>query len=407
LRRVFRLTLALRVRLLAVGIPSMVGVALIYWAAGSVSERTVLTTVILAAGLVPAAVNQAYAAVYGGWERIDRRALVVVGTSGLTAGLGLALLAAGLGVLGIALAGLISSLVTLPALARPVGFNLLGGAQTPRWRELRPLAVAALPLMLSSLLATAFIQIDVLILQPLQGTTVVGHYNAAYKFINALNVLPASIVLAAFPLMARTAGDAEALVAWFTRTWRVLATLAGLAVVFLFMFSQDLIETLLGPAYLPTSATALAILIWFLPLSFLNGTLQYVLISQDRQWWLTPAFLATTLFNVGLNLALVPQYGFQAAAATTIASEVVLLAALAWLLRRDRVLRHVLEPAVRPLAGALAFAAVAWALREAPWIAAGATGVAAYLLVLLLTGGLSPTALRTAGAALIQRARAD
>ncbi len=403
--RWFRASLALRVRLVAVSVPTMVLVAGIYRLTGTISDVTLATAGLLAAGLVPSAVNQAYASIYGGWERMDRRGLVVAGTSGLTVGLGLVFLGAGLGVLGIALAGLISSAVTFIALARPVGFELLRDGWRAGSEDLRGLARAALPLMLNSLLATAFVQLDILVLQPLQGTIVVGHYNAAYKFINALNVFPAAVVLAAFPLMARTAADPAMLADWFARTWRILITVGAGAVAFLFVFATDLIDALLGPDYLPTSATALAILIWFLPLSYLNGTLQYVLISQDRQWRLAPAFVTTTVFNLALNLALVPAFGFVAAAATTIASEAVLLVILAWLLRNDRINRRALEPAVRPVLAALAFGAIAWPLRDLGlyWVAAAVTAGAGYLAVLLVTRGIRISELREAGAAFTRR----
>ena len=104
----------------------MVGVAAAYRATGSVSDGALLTTAILAAGLVLAAINQAYAAVYAAWERLARRALVVVGTAAVTTGLGLLMLAAGLGVPGIALAGLASSVVAFVALARPMDLRCCG-----------------------------------------------------------------------------------------------------------------------------------------------------------------------------------------------------------------------------------------------------------------------------------------
>ncbi len=394
LQRIFRTALALRMRLLAVSMPVMVGIALIYWATGTIDGRALLTTGVLALGLPLAAVNQAYAAVYDAWERIDRRALVVAGTSALTVGLGLVLLAAGLGVVGIALAGLISSGVTLIALGRPVGFGLLRQSVGTQRDDLRQLVRHALPLMLNSLLATAFIQIDILILQALQGTAVVGHYNAAYKFLNAMNVLPAAVVLAAFPLMARAAGNPAELARWFTRAWRVLVTAAAGLVVLFFIFAEPWIDTLLGPEFLPETAIALAILIWFLPLSYLNGTLQYVVIASDRQAKLTPAFLVATLVNLGMNLALVPIWGFAAAAATTIGSEVVLLAGLGWILRKDRLLRRVLEPAARPVLAAGAAAAVALLLRDLVWIAAALAAMATYVVALIAIGGLRPSAIR-------------
>lgn len=396
LERIFRSALALRARLLAVSMPAMVGIALIYWAAGAIDGLALLTTAVLALGLPLTAVNQAYAAVYGAWERMDRRALVVAGTSTLTAGLGLLLLAVGLGVVGVALAGLISSGATLIAIGRPVGFRLLRRAWRVPRDDLRGLARDALPLMLNSLLATAFIQIDILILQPLQGTEIVGHYNAAFKFLNALNNLPSAIVLAAFPLMARASADPAELRRWFTRAWRILATAAAAAVLLLFVFADPVVETLLGSEYLPQTATALAILVWFLPLSYLNGTLQYVVIASDRQWRLTPVFLVATLINVGLNLALVPIWGFVAAAATTIGSEVVLLAGLGWILRRDRLLARVLEPGARPVVAAGVAAVAAVLLRDLSWIGAALAAMAAYVVVLFVIGGLRLGAIRDA-----------
>ena len=387
LRPLFGGGLVIRLRLVGLSIPLMVALALTYYATGSVSGVTVATAAVLAAGLVPTALGQAYASVYGAWERMDRRGLVAAGASALTVGLGLALLGSGAGVLGLAVAGTVSGLASWLVLARPVGFHLLraGGQGTD---QRRALLASGFPLMLNALLATAFVQLDILILQAMQGTAVVGHYNAAYKFINALNAIPAAVVLAAFPLMARAAADPEALGRWTARTWRVLISLAAPAGVLLFVHAEPLVATLLGDEFLPFTAEALAILIWFLPFSYLNGTLQYVVISLDRQWWLMPAFLVTTLFNVGTNLALVPMFGFHAAAATTIASEVVLLAMLAWVLRRDQVLQRLAEPAVRPALATGGLALAAWLLVDVPWILAALAGLLVYTAVLALSGGI-------------------
>ncbi len=398
-RRLFGAGLAIRLRLAAVGAPLMLGAALLYRAAGAVSTTTVIAVAVLAVGLFPSALGQAYASIYGAWERMDRRAYAAAGASALTVGLGLLLLGLGAGVAGLAAAGVASGAASALALARPVGFGLLRGARGARAPQ-RPLLAAGLPLMLNGLLATAFVQVDILILQPLQGAAVVGHYNAATKFINALNVVPAAVVLAAFPLMARAGRDPDVLGRWAARSWRVLFTLAAPAVIVLFTFAAPIVELLLDREFLPFTAQALAILVWFAPLSYLNGTLQYVVIALDRQWWLTPAFLTTTVFNVAANLALVPAFGFHAAAATTIASEVVLLAMLAWLLRGERVLRRLAEPTLRPALAAAAMVLALWLLRGLPWLAAAAAGLAVYAAALAAVGGLRRSAFGAHGGGL-------
>jgi O-antigen/teichoic acid export membrane protein len=89
-----------------------------------------------------------------------------------------------------------------------------------------------------------------------------------------------------------------------------------------------MIRMLGGEAFLPDSATALRILIWFLPLSYVNGVTQYVLIAANHQKSISLAFAIAVGFNIIANLALVPIYGHVAAAGITIATEFVLLAPL-------------------------------------------------------------------------------
>ena len=56
------------------------------------------------------------------------------------------------------------------------------------------------------------------------------------------------------------------------------------------LLAEPIILILAGPGYLPESAWALQILIWYLPISFVNGLLQYVLIAVNRQRTLSVAF---------------------------------------------------------------------------------------------------------------------
>jgi O-antigen/teichoic acid export membrane protein len=59
-----------------------------------------------------------------------------------------------------------------------------------------------------------------------------------------------------------------------------------------------------------------------------------VLIALDQQRPMRWAFVLGVSFNVIANLVFIPLYSFQAAAVITIFSEVVLLSAFYWLLRK-------------------------------------------------------------------------
>ena len=65
------------------------------------------------------------------------------------------------------------------------------------------------PLMINNLLSSLFFRIDTLILQPLKGDAVLGYYNTAYRFIDALNFIPSNFTLAIFPALARLATSAK------------------------------------------------------------------------------------------------------------------------------------------------------------------------------------------------------
>jgi O-antigen/teichoic acid export membrane protein len=181
----------------------------------------------------------------------------------------------------------------------------------------------ALPLMINGLVNLIFFRFDQFIIFSVQGPDASAIYEAAYKFINFTMIITPSVTLALFPGMAHAAvHDRPALRRQYRSGLKVLLLLALPLVAGTVALAPLLITVLtLGKgSYLPSSAWALQILIWFLPFSFVNGLTQYVLIALDRQRWLTWAFLATALFNVGANLVLVPIWGIYGAAAVTVLS---------------------------------------------------------------------------------------
>jgi O-antigen/teichoic acid export membrane protein len=245
--------------------------------------------------------------------------------------------------------------------------------------------------MLNHLLQSIFFKIDVLLLSQMQGDVVVGWYQAAYKWVDALLIIPSYFVMALFPLMSRQAeGDTAGLRRGYTMASRWLLTLAlpvCLATTFL---AEPLIQVLAGREYLPAGANALRIMIWFLPFSFANGLAQYVLLALDRQRLVTPSFVVAVIFNIGANLWAIPRYGYQGAAVVTILSEVALLVPFAWALR-DLGMPPLLAVIWRP---ALATSAMGLALVAIPAAGGGdlvavVVAAAVFAVVLERAGGIT------------------
>jgi len=189
--------------------------------------------------------------------------------------------------------------------------------------------------MINHFLATVFFRIDMLLLKPMRGDAVVGYYSAAYKYIDGLNIIPSYFTLAIFPVMSRFAESArDSLVKAYIVSVRLLLMISLPIAVGTPFIATELILLLGGSKFLPESAVALKLLIWYLPFSYINSVTQYVLIAIDQQRFLTKAFLIGVTFNTIANVIFIPRYGFQAAAVITVLSELVLMAPFYYCVRR-------------------------------------------------------------------------
>jgi O-antigen/teichoic acid export membrane protein len=298
------------------------------YASGTIGIESALAIMVLYLSIIPSSFSEAANSALNGHERMEVAALINIGVSAIRAPLVVVLAATQLGVIGVALAALVAAAVSADLFRRAMRAVT---AQTAVWsltsaQALR-LSKASWPLLVNALLVNLFFRVDVFVVQAVRGDAALGIYDASYKVINLVTIIPAYVTLAIFPAMAmrgndpaalgRAQGMATYLLVWIA--WGIVAVVsAGAGVA---------IRILAGSAYLPEAAVLLRILIWFAPLSFLNGVVQYVLVAAGQQHRVVPAFVAAVTFNLAANLALVPVYGARASAAITVATELVILVA--------------------------------------------------------------------------------
>ena len=137
---------------------------------------------------------------------------------------------------------------------------------------------------------------------------------------------------------------------------------------------------------MPDSAVALQLMIWSIPLGFINSVTHYVLIALGRQRQLTLTFVIGLGFNVIANVLTIPIWGYRASAVIHLFSEGVLLIAFHVLMRRDlpptKWVRLLWRPAV---AGAL-MGVVGGLLYGVNALLATAAALAVYALTLWVLG---------------------
>lgn len=194
---------------------------------------------------------------------------------------------------------------------------------------------AALPFGLIVAFYLVYFRIDSVMISFFRGDAEVGQYNAAYNLISALMFIPAGLVAAMFPKLAGSyRSPDENLDGPFQRAARWLLVMSLPMAVGGWLLSEQLVLWLLDDTYLP-AATALAVLAWALPvwyMTFLQGNLLTII---ERQRAVAVVGFINMVANVVLNLIIIPRYGFTGAAATTLATELIGMAQMFYLLRRN------------------------------------------------------------------------
>lgn len=294
-----------------------------------------IALVLLYIGLFPASLNKGMTSLYYAHEQAEKPAAIATITTINKAIFGVIVLLLGWGIVGLAAVSIANNFITLGVLVWAGRSFITDLPKTPDFSKLREMVSESYPLMLNHFLATIFFQIDIVILQAIKGSIVVAQYSTSYKWLLALNIVPSFFTQALFPLMSRQAENDKV---QLKQTYRfgiklMVAIALPLAVGFTAL-ANILTLILAGASYLPNGAIALTIMIWSIPIGWMNSLTQYALIALGLQRYITWAFFIAVTFNIVTNLIFIPIYGFSAAAVTTILSEAALLIPFAVLMHR-------------------------------------------------------------------------
>lgn len=352
----------------------------------NLSRDSAIAVGLLTVSVLPSVYADGISAIFNARERMELPAALNVVTNLTRAGLGLAALAAGYGVVGLAAVSIVSTTISTVAFHT----SLRHLQVRPEWglsrRELYWLVDLSWPLLLNSLLLNVFFRADYFFIQPIKGDHATGVYDAAYKFINMLLIIPSYFTMAIFPLMSRYATSSqEKLLSGYRLAIKFMLMLAWPIVIGTMALATLLIEILGGHAYLPDSAHCLRILIWFLPMSYVNGVTQYVLVAVDRQRSITLAFVVGVIFNLGANAFAVPLYGVTGASVVTVLTELALFVPLQITSVRSIGAVHWSATAARSAVSGLVMGLVVIAGWRMGPIPAVIFGVLSYALALILT----------------------
>lgn len=355
----------------------------------NLSDEAALAGAVFYVALLPSVLAKTATGVLWAAERLEVTAAVSVVATVLRTVVGTAALFAGYGLIGLAAASLLTNLVTaalLGVLSIPTRRSVVHVAAAAESQGYGSWARQSWPLFINQLLQSLFFKIDAVLLLPLGGAVAAGAYAAAYKVSEGAGVISSSFTLALYPRLSRSGHE---LAGAYRLALKSLLQLAFPLAAGVALLSEPIVGFVGGREYLPDSAIALAILIAYLPLSYANGLIQYVLIAAGRQRLLTGAFLVALIFNAAANFVFIPRFSYVAAAWVTVLSELVLIVPFHLVGRRIAAGVSVTREAFKPVLATLLMAPVVWWIRDAVHpIAAIGAGAIVYPLALWSLGSI-------------------
>jgi O-antigen/teichoic acid export membrane protein len=332
--------------------------------------------------------NTSFVAVLQARLRMERAVVGdVVGRAVALAALGV-VVALDLGffaVMGTAAAGALATAIVTVLLTRRL-VPLRPRSEPRVWRRL---LVMALPLGVALAVNELYFRADTLIISLYEPYDQVGLYTLAYRIVELTLVFGTVFLTTTFPLLSRAVDDDEPRARRTIQlSTELFVALGAPLVAGGLALAPEIVELAAGSDF-EDAATPLRILLASGALAWVNGVFGYALIAKDRQLsalWLNVSAL---VFNVVLNLVLVPVYGIVVAAVVTVSSEVLILAGSYVLMRRYFGFFPFPRTLVPALLAAAVMGGVLWVLRDVPVVLLVPFGAALYGGLMWLTSPAS------------------
>jgi O-antigen/teichoic acid export membrane protein len=346
------------------------------------SEQAQLTAVALAPGVLADSLARTLGTLFAAHERLGPPALADASQRILSAGLGIAMLLAGYGVVAVAItysAGSIAGVIfSFALLHRTVGVP----ARAVSHRRWRGIAAQSMPYAVQDTFSVLLARMDTLILSLIATQAAVGRYGAAYRLFESTFLITYALAGSFAAMFTYLGPHTKPPVRFVYQQSLKLAVvvLTPLLVAFA-VLAEPICRLIYGPAF-GSAAVPLRILSPAVVLMSVVTLSVSLLVSRANARRMVFPAAMMALLNIVLNVVLIPLYSDTGAAAAMLATEVVYVV---WMLHRAR--REVGPVEWRPMLSGGVLAGVAMAatalLLQDSLLAAAAIGGLVYLVVLL------------------------
>ncbi|QSE87079.1 flippase [Rhodococcus koreensis] len=201
------------------------------------------------------------------------------------------------------------------------------------------MARAGLPFGVAALCVTAYYRFNGMILYSSRGATEAAYFSAAFRFIDALQIIPATVGFVLTPLLAvrsRDGRNSDAVTRGAAFATRILLLFVIPVVSIGSAVSATVVDVIYGETFVPTGAVLPILLVSFVFISL--GYIVNSLVVSCGEFRIYLAIVAAiAVLNVLANWVAIPRFGAVGAAWTAVATEVALVVSvyLALYIRRN------------------------------------------------------------------------
>lgn len=201
-------------------------------------------------------------------------------------------------------------------------------------RFCKKITLLSLPFAASAILSSIYYSIDIVMLTKIVGNYATGIYNATYKLINVLTLFYGIYTAVIFPVMSKFyKNDEKLLLISYEKSIKYLMLVIIPIAISTMIYSTDIINLIYGHEY-DAASSVLSILIWTVCLLFISGAGNILLNASYKEVTVTKIFLIAAIFNVVLNLILIPYLSYNGAAITTVLSDVLIVIVQSYVIYR-------------------------------------------------------------------------
>lgn len=254
------------------------------------------------------------------------------------------------------------------------------------WREfLRN----SLPMGITAIITFTYFKMDTILLSVLQSNAHVGIYNVAYKIMENLIFFPAMLAGLILPLLSRYIFTQRARFEEIAdKTFKVFFILIVPIVVGTWFLAPDIIAIVSGTEF-QESVSVLRIIIFALAFIFFGSYFNMLLVVGNAQKKLMQTLIFAALFNIALNLFLIPRYSYIGSASTALLTEALVVCLTGFLVYRYVSYTPSFAKIWRVVFSGLIMAGALFLLEPYSFLLSGVVAVAVYVGMLWLTSAIS------------------